>query len=94
MEPSGGNSAAPEIVSDDGPMIAEVPEPVARYPHMSVGKASDKRIYLNDLGVKVMLDKRGRPYPVGWMASDCFPAPDPLVGAAMPGMRFSIRTGS
>ena len=46
-------------------MIAEVPEPVAPYPHMSLGKGGDNRIYLNDLGVKVKLDKRGRPYPVG-----------------------------
>ncbi len=61
----GGNSADPLEQAVEDPLVPEIPAPVAAFPHMREGKASDKRIYLNDLGVKVMLASNGRPYPVG-----------------------------
>ncbi len=61
----GGNSAIPQDEAVVEPSVAEVPVPVAPYPHMSEGKASDKRIYLNDLGKQGDVGKEWSTLPCG-----------------------------
>ena len=74
VDESGGNSAGSDDVPKD-PGVADVPVVVAPSPHMREGKASDNRIYLNDIGIKVKLGSNGRPYPVGVDGFGCSPAP-------------------